>query len=74
MLGDVGLSALFEDRGREALGFFRVALMIDRELDYAEGLIYAIVGIAAAVAAALEPLEVEVEAKLTETLGGSARY
>jgi predicted ATPase len=49
MLGNLGLAALFEGPRAEALGFFRLALLIDRELDYAEGLIYGLVGIAAAL-------------------------
>jgi tetratricopeptide (TPR) repeat protein len=91
MLGNLGLAALFESRRAEALRLFRRALLIDRELDYAEGLIYGLVGIAAALshgagapdaamllgaahaaaqatAVELEPLEVEVEAKVWETL------
>ena len=91
MLGNLGLSAVLERRPAEALGFFRLALLIDRELDYAEGRIYDLVGIAAALSAGarlpdaaillgaahaaarataveLEPLEVEVDAKATETL------
>ena len=51
MLGNLGLTALLERRPAEALGLFRAALLIDRELDYAEGLIYGLVGIAAALSA-----------------------
>jgi predicted ATPase/DNA-binding SARP family transcriptional activator len=51
MLGNLGLSALLERRPAEALGFFRLAILIDRELDYAEGLIYGLVGIATALSA-----------------------
>ena len=91
MLGNLGLAALLERRPAEALGLFRLALLIDRELGYAEGLIYGLVGIAAALSAAdrapdaamllgaahaaarataveLEPLEVEVQTQVTETL------
>jgi predicted ATPase len=50
MLGNLGLAALLEHRPDEARGFFRLALLIDRELDYGEGLIYGVVGIAAALA------------------------
>jgi predicted ATPase/DNA-binding SARP family transcriptional activator len=49
MLGNLGLAALFEGRRAAALSFFRRALLIDRELEYAEGLIYGLVGIAAAL-------------------------
>ena len=49
MLGNLGLAAVFEGRPAEALEFFRLALLIDRELDYAEGLIYGLVGVAAAL-------------------------
>ena len=49
MLGNLGLAALLEGRPAEALRFFRLALLIDRELDYVEGLIYGVVGIAAAL-------------------------
>jgi predicted ATPase/DNA-binding SARP family transcriptional activator len=51
MLGNLGLVALLERRPGDALRFFRLALLIDRELDYVEGLIYGVVGIAAALAA-----------------------
>ncbi len=51
MLGNLGLVALLERRPAEALGLFRAALLIDRELDYAEGLIYGLVGSAAALSA-----------------------
>ena len=51
MLGNLGLVALLERRPGDALGFFRLALLIDRELDYVEGLIYGVVGIAAALSA-----------------------
>ena len=51
MLGNLGLAALLERRPAEALGLFRRALLIDRELGYAEGLIYGLVGIAAALSA-----------------------
>ena len=51
MLGNLGLVALLERRPAEALGLFREALLIDRELDYAEGLIYGLVGSAAALSA-----------------------
>ena len=51
MLGNLGLAALLERRPAEALGLFRAALLIDRELDYAEGLIYGLVGSAAALSA-----------------------
>jgi hypothetical protein len=50
MLGNLGLSALIERRPTEALRFFRLALLIDLELDYADGLIYGLVGFAAALA------------------------
>jgi len=49
MLGNLGLAALLEHRPAEALGLFRSGLMIDRELGYAEGRIYGLVGIAAAL-------------------------
>ena len=49
MLGNLGLAALLEQRPAEALGHFRAALVIDRELGYTEGLIYGLVGIAAAL-------------------------
>ena len=49
MLGNLGLAAVFEGRPAEALEFFRLALLIDRELEYAEGLIYGLVGVAAAL-------------------------
>lgn len=51
MLGNLGLAALLERDPQPALGLFREALEIDRELDYAEGLIYGLVGIAAALSA-----------------------
>jgi tetratricopeptide (TPR) repeat protein len=51
MLGNLGLVALLERRPADALGCFRDALLIDGELGYAEGLIYGLVGIAAALAA-----------------------
>jgi predicted ATPase/DNA-binding SARP family transcriptional activator len=51
MLGNLGLAALLERRPGDALGPFRSALLIDRELAYTEGLIYALVGIAAALSA-----------------------
>jgi predicted ATPase/DNA-binding SARP family transcriptional activator len=91
MLGNLGLSALLDGRPAEALGFFRLALAIDRELEYAEGLIYGVVGVAAvlaagadaidaaillgaadaaarAIAVELEPLELELEAEVTQRL------
>ena len=49
MLGNLGLTALLEGRSAEALGLFRSGLLIDRELGYAEGRIYGLVGIAAAL-------------------------
>jgi len=49
MLGNLGLAALLEHRPADALGLFRLGLAIDRELGYAEGLIYGLVGIAAAL-------------------------
>jgi hypothetical protein len=49
MLGNLGLAALLERRPADALGLFRLGLAIDRELGYAEGLIYGLVGIAAAL-------------------------
>ena len=49
MLGNLGLAALLERRPAETLEHFRLALLIDRELGYAEGLIYDLVGIAAAL-------------------------
>ena len=51
MLGNLGLAALLERRPAEALGLFRAALLIDRELGYSEGMIYGLVGIAAALSA-----------------------
>jgi predicted ATPase/DNA-binding SARP family transcriptional activator len=51
MLGNLGLAALLQQRPQQALGLFRRALLIDRELGYAEGLIYGLVGIAAALSA-----------------------
>jgi tetratricopeptide (TPR) repeat protein len=51
MLGNLGLAALLERRPGDALEPFRSALLIDRELAYTEGLIYALVGIAAALSA-----------------------
>jgi tetratricopeptide (TPR) repeat protein len=51
MLGNLGLAALLERRPAEALGPFRSALLIDRELAYTEGLIYGLVGIGAALSA-----------------------
>ena len=51
MLGNLGLAALLERRPADALEPFRSALLIDRELAYTEGLIYALVGIAAALSA-----------------------
>lgn len=94
MLGNLGLAALLERRPAEALGFFRLALLIDRELDYVEGLIYGVLGIAAALsvgagapdaamllgaahaaaqatAVELEPLELEVDAEVTEMLSAA---
>ena len=88
MLGNLGLAALLEHRPPEALGHFRAALLIDRELGYTEGVIYGLVGIAAALPASeeaamllgaadaaalasaveLEPLELEVHTRVTETL------
>jgi predicted ATPase/DNA-binding SARP family transcriptional activator len=87
MLGNLGLAALLERRRAEALEHFRAALLIDRELGYTEGLIYGLVGIAAALPASdeaatllgaadaaarasaveLEPLELEVHARVTRT-------
>jgi predicted ATPase/DNA-binding SARP family transcriptional activator len=52
MLGNLGLTALLEGRPTEALDVFRSALLIDREHEYTEGLIYGVVGIAAALSAA----------------------
>jgi predicted ATPase len=49
MLGNLGLAALLERRPAETLEHFRLALLIDQELGYAEGLIYDLVGIAAAL-------------------------
>jgi tetratricopeptide (TPR) repeat protein len=49
VLGNLGLGALLEHRPTEALALFRLALLIDRELAYAEGLIYGLVGFAAAL-------------------------
>ena len=49
MLGNLGLVALLERRPAEALGLLRSGLVIDRELGYPEGLIYGVVGIAAAL-------------------------
>jgi predicted ATPase/DNA-binding SARP family transcriptional activator len=57
MLGNLGLAALLERRPAEALEHFRAALLIDLELDYAEGLIYGLVGSAAALSAADEAPE-----------------
>jgi predicted ATPase/DNA-binding SARP family transcriptional activator len=54
MLGNLGVSALLEHRLAEALGFFRRALLIDRELDYPEGMIYGVLGIAAALSEGAE--------------------
>ena len=51
MLGNLGLAALLEHRPGDALAPFRSALLIDRELAYTDGLIYALVGIAAALSA-----------------------
>jgi hypothetical protein len=51
MLGNLGLAALLEGRPDEAARLFRLALLIDRDLAYLEGLIYGLVGIAAALAA-----------------------
>jgi tetratricopeptide (TPR) repeat protein len=51
MLGNLGLAALLERRPAEALGFFHLALLIDRELGYVEGMIYGVLGIAAALSA-----------------------
>ncbi|HEY7076513.1 MAG TPA: tetratricopeptide repeat protein, partial [Solirubrobacteraceae bacterium] len=51
MLGNLGLVALLGRSPGEALGRFREALLIDRELEYAEGLIYGLVGVGAALAA-----------------------
>jgi predicted ATPase/DNA-binding SARP family transcriptional activator len=51
MLGNLGLAALLERRPAEALAFFRTALLIDQELGYSEGMIYGLVGIAAALSA-----------------------
>jgi predicted ATPase/DNA-binding SARP family transcriptional activator len=55
MLGNLGLAALLEHRQADALGFFRRALVIDRELDYPEGLIYGVLGVAAALAEGARP-------------------
>jgi len=49
MLGNLGLAALLESRPDEALALFRQALVIDRELGFGEGMIYDLVGIAAAL-------------------------
>jgi predicted ATPase/DNA-binding SARP family transcriptional activator len=49
MLGNLGLAALLERRPARALEFFRSGLLIDRELGYPEGLIYGLLGIAAAL-------------------------
>ena len=49
MLGNLGLAALLERRPAQALEFFRTGLLIDRELGYAEGQIYGLIGIAAAL-------------------------
>jgi predicted ATPase len=49
VLGNLGLAALLEHRPTEALEHFRLALLIDRELGSVEGLIYDLVGIAAAL-------------------------
>jgi len=91
MLGNQGLAALLERRPAEALGLFRRALLIDRELGYAEGLIYGLVGVAAALSATdgapeaalllgaaqvaarataveLEPLELELQTRVTAML------
>ncbi len=54
MLGNLGLAALLERRPDEALDHFRTALVIDRELEYGEGLVYGLVGIAAALPASEE--------------------
>ena len=51
MLGNLGLAALREGSRADALGFFRAALLIDRELGYSEGMIYGLVGVAAALPA-----------------------
>ena len=51
MLGNLGLVALLQHRPAEALEPFRSALLIDRELAYTEGLIYGLVGSAAALSA-----------------------
>jgi predicted ATPase len=54
MLGNLGLAALLARRPAPALEHVRRALLIDRELGYAEGLIYGLVGIAAALGATEE--------------------
>ena len=54
MLGNLGLAALLEQRPDEALDHFRTALVIDRELEYGEGLVSGLVGIAAALPASEE--------------------
>jgi predicted ATPase len=48
-LGNLGLAALLDRRPAEALRLFGLALDIDRELASAEGLIYDLAGIAAAL-------------------------
>jgi tetratricopeptide (TPR) repeat protein len=100
MLGNLGLAAVLERRPAEALELFRTALLIDRPLGFSEGMIYGLVGIAAALSATggaadaamllgaadgavrataveLEPLELEVHARVTEELGaqlGAGRF
>jgi tetratricopeptide (TPR) repeat protein len=57
MLGNLGLAALLERHPADALDLFRAALAIDQELDYGEGLIYGLVGSAAALSASGEASE-----------------
>jgi predicted ATPase/DNA-binding SARP family transcriptional activator len=51
MLGNLGLAAVLEGRPKGALDSFREALLIDRRLGWPEGMIYGLLGIAAALAA-----------------------
>jgi len=59
-LGNLALAALLEGRPGDAVSLFREALLVDRELGSGEGLIYGLVGIAAALSETGEAAEAAV--------------